>query len=141
MLTQVRKAKNNIEHDKIFQAIVEIAETYIGGKPGKSNRKDDDDMLNKWGQGTKKNPVLGIVDREKKDKKNISELSEYIGSGISTIYSWVSQRRIPFLKCERLTKFDLLEIDNWTKESSAKEKKTRLRLNENNLINTDFQVI
>ena len=54
---------------------------------------------------------------------NVEELSEYIGLSTSTIYSWVSQRRIPFVKCGRLTKFDLQRIDEWIKESSVEEKK------------------
>ncbi len=54
---------------------------------------------------------------------NVNELSEYIGLSTSTIYSWVSQRRIPFVKCGRLTKFDLQRIDEWIKESSVEEKK------------------
>ena len=65
MLRQIRKAMSNIEHGKTFEAIVEIDETYIGGKPRKKNRKDDD-KPNKRGRETKKNPVVGIVDREKK---------------------------------------------------------------------------
>ena len=54
---------------------------------------------------------------------NINELSEYVGLSTSTIYSWVSQRRIPFVKCGRLTKFDLQRINDWIKESSVEEKK------------------
>ena len=54
---------------------------------------------------------------------NINELSEYIGLSISTLYSWVSQRRIPFVKCGRLTRFDLQRIDEWIEESSVEEKK------------------
>ena len=54
---------------------------------------------------------------------NVDELSEYIGLSTSTIYSWVSQRRIPFVKCGRLTKFDLQRIDEWIEESSVEEKK------------------
>jgi len=54
---------------------------------------------------------------------NINELSQYIGLSTSTIYSWVSQRRIPFVKCGRLTKFDLERINDWIKESSVEEKK------------------
>jgi len=54
---------------------------------------------------------------------NVEELSEYIGLSTSTIYSWVSQRRIPFVKCGRLTKFDLQRIDEWIEESSVEEKK------------------
>ena len=54
---------------------------------------------------------------------NINELSEYIDLSISTIYSWVSQRRIPFIKCGKLTKFDLERINDWIEESSVEEKK------------------
>jgi len=54
---------------------------------------------------------------------NINELSEYTGLSTSTIYSWVSQRRIPFVKCGRLTKFDLERINDWIEESSVEEKK------------------
>jgi len=54
---------------------------------------------------------------------NINELSQYIGLSTSTIYSWVSQRRIPFVKCGRLTKFDLQRINEWIEESSVEEKK------------------
>jgi len=66
MLKQIRKAMSNIEHGKTFEAMVGIDETYIGGKPRKKNRKDDDDKPSKRGRGTKKNPVVGIVDRSKK---------------------------------------------------------------------------
>lgn len=66
MLKQIRKAVSNIEDGKTFEAMVEIDETYIGGKPRKKNRKDDNDKPNKRGRGTKKNPVVGIVDRKQK---------------------------------------------------------------------------
>ena len=54
---------------------------------------------------------------------NINELSELTGLSMSTLYSWVSQRRIPFVKCGRLTKFDLERINDWIEESSVDEKK------------------
>ena len=53
---------------------------------------------------------------------NVEELSELTGLSTSTIYSWVSQRRMPFVKCGRLTKFDLQRIDEWIEESSVEEK-------------------
>lgn len=56
----------NANYRKVFQAIVEIDETHVGGKPRERNRKDDDDKPNKRGRRTNKNPVVGIVDREKK---------------------------------------------------------------------------
>ena len=54
---------------------------------------------------------------------NIQELSELTGLSMSTLYSWVSQRRIPFVKCGRLTKFDLERINDWIEESSVEDKK------------------
>ena len=33
--------------------------------------------------------------------------------------AWVSQRRIPFVKCGRLTKFDLKAIDKWIDKNTV----------------------
>ncbi len=54
---------------------------------------------------------------------NINELSEYIGMSTSTLYSWVSQKRVPYVKCGRLTKFDVRKIDEWIEEISVEKKK------------------
>ena len=59
---------------------------------------------------------------------NVRELSEYLDLSVNTIYCLVSQRRIPFVKVGRLTKFDLQKIDQWIEENSVQEKKfERLR--------------
>jgi len=50
---------------------------------------------------------------------NITELSEMIGIKANTLYHWVSQRRVPFVKVGGRTKFDVIEIDKWIKESSV----------------------
>lgn len=99
MLKQIRKAMSNIEHDKTFEAMVEIDETYIGGKPRKSNRKHDDGKHNKRGRGTKKRPVIGIVDLEKKK-----------------VYAKVS---LPNKEGKKLSGNQLLGILNETCESNA----------------------
>jgi transposase-like protein len=58
--------------DYALQNIVEVDETYVGGKPRKSNtRKPDNvpDLTNisqKRGRGTKKVPIVGIVERKGK---------------------------------------------------------------------------
>ena len=44
---------------------------------------------------------------------SIEELSEYLGMPKGTLYHWVSQRRIPFVKLGRSTRFDMREIDGW----------------------------
>jgi len=41
------------------------------------------------------------------------ELSAYLGLSINTIYTWVNQRRIPYIKVSRLVKFNISEIDKW----------------------------
>lgn len=41
------------------------------------------------------------------------ELSEFTGISIHTIYSWVSQKKIPFIKVGRLVKFEIDEIREW----------------------------
>jgi hypothetical protein len=59
MLKQIRSAMGNEKNKKLFDAIVEIDETYVGGKPRKTNFQSDDAPKNKPGRGTKKTPVVG----------------------------------------------------------------------------------
>ena len=56
------RAEMATEQGDMLQGIVEADETYVGGKPRKDNRRDDD-KPNKRGRGTKKVPVLGAVER------------------------------------------------------------------------------
>jgi len=53
----------------------------------------------------------------------VQEVAHMLDMSKDTIYKWVTQRKIPFVKCGRLTKFDLQEIDNWIKRNSRKEKR------------------
>ena len=50
------------EHLPLLHGIVEADETYIGGKPRKRNRRDDD-RPGPRGRATTKTPVLGVVER------------------------------------------------------------------------------
>ncbi|OQA92043.1 MAG: Helix-turn-helix domain protein [Elusimicrobia bacterium ADurb.Bin231] len=52
---------------------------------------------------------------------NINELAEYLGIKISTVYSWVNQRKIPYVKVGRLVKFDQVDIDKWIAEQKVAE--------------------
>ena len=47
---------------ELLQGIIEADETYVGGKPRKNNRRDDD-TPNKRGRGTKKTAVVGAIER------------------------------------------------------------------------------
>ncbi|MDR1696324.1 MAG: IS1595 family transposase [Endomicrobium sp.] len=70
MLKLIRSAMGNADMSKAFEAIVEIDETYVGGKPHKENRNDDDNNPPKpplkRGRGTSKTPVVGIKERNSK---------------------------------------------------------------------------
>ncbi len=50
----------------------------------------------------------------------IMEVSEYTGLSPHTLYTMVSQRRIPFVKMGRLTKFDREELDRWITRQSVR---------------------
>jgi transposase-like protein len=45
MLQQIRLAMGNAENQELFDTIVEIDETYVGGKPRKSNEHDNNDKV------------------------------------------------------------------------------------------------
>ncbi len=65
MMHRIRNGmKDNAD---LLSGIVEMDETYVGGKPRKENKKDDDGNdkpSNPRGRGTKKTPVVGMVERE-----------------------------------------------------------------------------
>lgn len=66
MLKQIRIAIGNESLKEFINTIIEIDETYVGGKPRKENKVNPDGTLklkNKRGRGTKKTPVVGTIDR------------------------------------------------------------------------------
>ncbi len=50
----------------------------------------------------------------------IKEASEYLGVSVNTLYSWVSQKKIDYVKMGRLTKFDLNVIDRFIENNTFK---------------------
>lgn len=61
MQQRIRAAMMTEESD-LLQGIVEADETYVGGKPRKQNKRDDD-TPSKRGRGTKKAAVIGAIER------------------------------------------------------------------------------
>ena len=47
---------------------------------------------------------------------NIQEASEYLGFAAGTIYSWTSQRQIPFVKIGGRLRFDKKKLDLWLEQ-------------------------
>ena len=50
---------------------------------------------------------------------SIKEAALYTGLSPHTIYTMVSQRRIPFVKVGRLVKFDIDLLDKWIKQNTV----------------------
>ena len=50
----------------------------------------------------------------------VRECAEYLGIKVSTVYSWVHLRNIPYIKMGRLVKFDILKLESWIKEKEIK---------------------
>jgi len=65
MLNLIRKAMDNETQRQLFEAIVEIDETYVDGKPKKKN-KHADNKKNKRGRRTSKTHVIGVKSRTTK---------------------------------------------------------------------------
>ena len=50
---------------------------------------------------------------------DIRQAATYIGLSVHTLYTMVSQRRIPYVKVGRLTKFDVGLLDAWIKQNTV----------------------
>ena len=57
---RIRKAMVDSAQRKLLEGVVEMDETYIGGKPRKGGNKE---QPRKPGRGTSKTPVVGLVER------------------------------------------------------------------------------
>lgn len=51
---------------------------------------------------------------------NVNEAAAYMGLSKNTLYSWVCQRKIPFVKCGRLTRFNIRDIEQWIVKHTVK---------------------
>jgi transposase-like protein len=60
---RIRRAMSEQGQKALLEGIIEMDETYIGGKPRKGG---DGNAPNKRGRGTKKTPVVGLMEREGK---------------------------------------------------------------------------
>lgn len=83
MMHRIRRAM--VDDGKLLAGIVEMDETYIGGKPRKSNYKDPDDKGSPRGRGTDKAPVIGAVERGGRVKAKAVKKEEMTGADILKI--------------------------------------------------------
>ena len=88
------RAEMATDNKSLLQGIVEADETYVGGKPRKGNKRSDDDNTDddntedkpKRGRGTKKTPVIGVVERGGKVKRGGS-CERFDWAGHSELYT------------------------------------------------------
>lgn len=83
MMHRIRTAMaNDPDQEALLFGIVEADETYVGGKPRKGNRRDDDKPT-KRGRGTKKVPVLGAVERGGRVVARVANPGDLSAKGIA----------------------------------------------------------
>lgn len=50
----------------------------------------------------------------------VSETAAYLGISKLTVYDWISQRKIEYVKIGRLVKFDQRILDKWIDQHTVK---------------------
>ncbi len=89
---RIRKAMKQ-KDGELLKGIVEMDETYVGGKPRKQTKKDDGDLpKNKRGRRTKKQAVVGMIERKGNVKTHVAKdndlkfgvLSELVKNNVDT---------------------------------------------------------
>jgi len=66
----------------------------------------------------------GIVSGQIKKEKQLldtKDASEFLGIRKSTLYEWVIQRKIPYIKVGRLLKFRIEDLDSWLQKRTKEE--------------------
>ncbi len=53
---------------------------------------------------------------------DVKQLSESTGLSVFTLYSWINQKRIPYVKVGRLVRFDPKKIEKWIEGNTVEEK-------------------
>ena len=48
------------------------------------------------------------------------EAADFLGLSLSTLYTWVSEKRIPFHRLGRALRFRLTELEDWLDENAIK---------------------
>jgi excisionase family DNA binding protein len=117
LLLQSTKRSEGVSH--VCLCIVAIPDGYQTLKGRHEN------LTAKAGRGMSQKPETTLKTR----LLDVDGLAEYVGISKYTVYTMVSQRRIPFVKVGRLTKFDLQAIDAWISQHSVKPRKVPIENN------------
>jgi excisionase family DNA binding protein len=55
----------------------------------------------------------------------VREAAQYLAISASTLYGWVWQRRIPFVKVGRAVRFDLVELEEFVDANRVRSRSAR----------------
>ena len=66
--------------------------------------------------------VSGRISKEKQ-LMDTNEASEFLGISKNTLYEWVVQNKVPYIKVGRLVKFREADLEDWLKKRTRDEKK------------------
>ena len=98
----------SVDNQTLLHGIVEADETYVGGRPRKGNRRDDDTPSPR-GRATAKTPVIGMVERGgrvvAKAESNLS------GKGITKFVSRYMDREGSLLVTDEYKAYRALPVD------------------------------
>lgn len=116
---KIREAMTETEQRTILHGLVEVDETYIGGKPRKEFPGDN---KHPRGRGTKKVPVVGMVERDgnvkaqvvKRDQLKMRSLSTLIRRNVdikNTIL--ITDEFSGYLKIKNFMEHEVVNHSNW----------------------------
>ena len=60
---------------------------------------------------------------KQKQLLDMNEASEFLGISKNTLYEWVVQKKVPFVKVGRLTKFKKEALDAWLEQRTHEERR------------------
>ena len=119
---QIRKAMTQAEQRNLLTGIVEMDETYVGGKPRKGTKGDGDGGKHKSGRGTKKAPVVGAVERGgnvtakavAKDKMKGRHMRAFVRDRIDTSKaSLITDEYKAYLRMARVLPHSVIKHADW----------------------------
>lgn len=90
MCHRIREAMEDGPLAEMLSGIVEVDETYVGGKPRKENKPRDqkepkEPKKNKRGRGTEKTPVLAIVERGENGRARAAKVDSISGETLKGV--------------------------------------------------------
>ena len=118
---QIRKAMTQAEQRELLTGVVEMDETWIGGKPRKRNKRDDDEPRPR-GRGTDKPIVVGAVERggkvtaraTNKDRMKAKHMKAFVRERIKTHESeLITDEYRGYMGMEKVLPHRVIKHDKW----------------------------